>query len=102
MQWLIWPDVGHMNSNPEWLMPPMGKQDVSPYDILIDLVPWYVSCDRAGNALYLLLIGLMYVSFCISVLESSRSVLWSAPSELLGHMRIILAITGILRQAIHA
>lgn len=31
-----------MNSNPEWLMPPMGKQDVSPYDILIDLVPWYV------------------------------------------------------------
>lgn len=33
----------NMNSNPEWLMPPMGKQDVSPYDILIDLVPWYVA-----------------------------------------------------------
>jgi hypothetical protein len=32
-----------MNGNPEWLMPPMGKQDVSPYDILIDLVPWYAT-----------------------------------------------------------
>lgn len=41
-QWLIWPSVENMNSNPEWLMPPMGKQDVSPYDILIDLVPWFV------------------------------------------------------------
>ncbi|KAJ4994127.1 hypothetical protein SVAN01_00604 [Stagonosporopsis vannaccii] len=40
MRWLIWPSVENMNSNPEWLMPPMGKQDVSPYDILIDLVPW--------------------------------------------------------------
>jgi hypothetical protein len=40
LQWLIWPSVENMNSNPEWLMPPMGKQDVSPYDILIDLVPW--------------------------------------------------------------
>jgi len=40
MRWLIWPSVENMNGNPEWLMPPMGKQDVSPYDILIDLVPW--------------------------------------------------------------
>ncbi|KAJ4366004.1 hypothetical protein N0V95_000382 [Ascochyta clinopodiicola] len=40
MRWLIWPSVENMNSNPDWLMPPMGKQEVSPYDILIDLVPW--------------------------------------------------------------
>ncbi|KZM22923.1 sequence-specific DNA binding RNA polymerase II transcription factor [Ascochyta rabiei] len=40
IRWLIWPSVENMNSNPEWLMPPMGKQEVSPYDILIDLVPW--------------------------------------------------------------
>lgn len=36
-----------MNSNPEWLMPPMGKQDGSPYDILIDLVPWYAPALRS-------------------------------------------------------
>lgn len=41
-QWLIWPSVENMNGSPEWLMPSVGKHDVSPYDILIDLVPWYV------------------------------------------------------------
>ncbi|KAL1649014.1 hypothetical protein SLS61_006537 [Didymella pomorum] len=40
MRWLIWPSVENMNGNPEWLMPAVGKHDVSPYDILIDLVPW--------------------------------------------------------------
>lgn len=31
-----------MNGNPDWMMPTMGKQENSPYDMLIDLVPWYV------------------------------------------------------------
>lgn len=43
-----------MNSNPEWMMPPMGKQDVSPYDILIDLVPWYVLAFGLSRDLHLL------------------------------------------------
>jgi hypothetical protein len=43
LQYLIWPSVENMNANPEWLMPPVGKQETSPYDLLIDLVPWYVS-----------------------------------------------------------
>jgi hypothetical protein len=42
MQYLIWPSVENMNANPEWMMPSIGKDDVTPYDILIDLVPWYV------------------------------------------------------------
>lgn len=41
-QYLIWPSVENMSSYPDWLMPSMGRQDVSPYDVLIDLVPWYV------------------------------------------------------------
>ncbi|KAF2828637.1 hypothetical protein CC86DRAFT_404539 [Ophiobolus disseminans] len=40
MRYLIWPSVENMNANPEWLMPSMGKQEVTPYDILIDLIPW--------------------------------------------------------------
>ena len=40
MRYLIWPSVENMNANPEWLMPPVGKQETSPYDLLIDLVPW--------------------------------------------------------------
>lgn len=40
MRYLIWPTVENMNANPEWLLPPMGKQESSPYDMLIDLVPW--------------------------------------------------------------
>lgn len=56
-QWLIWPSVENMNSNPEWLMPPMGKQDVSPYDILIDLVPWYVLTLGSSESVRLLLSG---------------------------------------------
>ena len=43
LQYLIWPSVENMNASPEWLMPPAEKQEISPYDILIDLVPWYVS-----------------------------------------------------------
>jgi hypothetical protein len=43
LQYLIWPSVENMNANPEWLMPPVGKEETNPYDILIDLVPWYVS-----------------------------------------------------------
>ncbi|KAF1836230.1 hypothetical protein BDW02DRAFT_587590 [Decorospora gaudefroyi] len=39
MRYLIWPSVENMNASPEWLMP-MGKQETSPYDMLIDLVPW--------------------------------------------------------------
>ena len=31
-----------MNANPEWLVPSMGKREITPYDILIDLIPWYV------------------------------------------------------------
>ncbi|KAI4955194.1 hypothetical protein J4E91_001052 [Alternaria rosae] len=40
MRYLIWPSVENMNASPEWLMPPAGKQETSPYDMLIDLVPW--------------------------------------------------------------
>jgi hypothetical protein len=29
-----------MNANPDWLVPSIGKQNVAPYDILIDMVPW--------------------------------------------------------------
>ncbi|ORX96388.1 hypothetical protein BCR34DRAFT_677358 [Clohesyomyces aquaticus] len=39
MRWLIWPSVENMNAMPEWLMP-LSRQDCSPYDILIDLIPW--------------------------------------------------------------
>jgi hypothetical protein len=42
LQYLIWPSVENMNASPEWLMPTVGKQETSPYDLLIDLVPWYV------------------------------------------------------------
>jgi len=31
-----------MRTSPDWLMPPMSKSETSPYDLLIDLVPWYV------------------------------------------------------------
>ncbi|EAT84223.1 hypothetical protein SNOG_07947 [Parastagonospora nodorum SN15] len=30
----------NMNANPDWMMPSIGKEEVTPYDILIDLVPW--------------------------------------------------------------
>jgi len=40
MRYLIWPSAENMNANPEWLMPTVGKQENSPYDMLIDLVPW--------------------------------------------------------------
>ncbi|KAH7380100.1 hypothetical protein BKA66DRAFT_420273 [Pyrenochaeta sp. MPI-SDFR-AT-0127] len=40
MRYLIWPSVENLNANPDWLTPPVGKQDSSPYDILIDLIPW--------------------------------------------------------------
>ncbi|KAL5120700.1 hypothetical protein ACEQ8H_001449 [Pleosporales sp. CAS-2024a] len=40
MRYLIWPSVDNMNANPDWMMPSIGKKDVTPYDILIDLVPW--------------------------------------------------------------
>jgi hypothetical protein len=46
---MIWPSVENMNANPEWLMPSMRKQDVTPYDILIDMVPWYVSLDHRSS-----------------------------------------------------
>ncbi|KAF2111699.1 hypothetical protein BDV96DRAFT_499106 [Lophiotrema nucula] len=39
MKWLIWPSADNMNSMPEWLMP-LARQDCSPYDILVDLIPW--------------------------------------------------------------
>ncbi|KAH7139038.1 hypothetical protein B0J11DRAFT_546597 [Dendryphion nanum] len=39
MRWLIWPSVENMNAMPEWLMP-LARQDCSPYDILVDLLPW--------------------------------------------------------------
>ncbi|KAF2133529.1 hypothetical protein P153DRAFT_308473 [Dothidotthia symphoricarpi CBS 119687] len=39
-RYLVWPSVENMNANPEWLTPPIGKQDSGPYDILIDLIPW--------------------------------------------------------------
>jgi len=39
MRYLIWPTVENMNANPEWLMPNL-KEEVTSYDILIDLVPW--------------------------------------------------------------
>ena len=63
-----------MNSNPEWLMPPMGKQDVSPYDILIDLVPWYARLFVSMTNVYLLSAGHKYGNSFTSVLKSFRSV----------------------------
>jgi hypothetical protein len=39
-QYLIWPTVENMRATPEWVLPAIGKQDVTPYDILIDLIPW--------------------------------------------------------------
>ncbi|KAL7780138.1 hypothetical protein CFE70_010160 [Pyrenophora teres f. teres 0-1] len=29
-----------MNNTPDWLRPQVGKQEASPYDMLVDLVPW--------------------------------------------------------------
>ncbi|KAI8937165.1 hypothetical protein NX059_006377 [Plenodomus lindquistii] len=40
MRYLIWPTVETVRASPEWLMPPSGRQEVSPFDLLIDLVPW--------------------------------------------------------------
>lgn len=40
MRYLIWPSVENINASPEWLMPPVGKIENSPYDMLIDMVPW--------------------------------------------------------------
>ncbi|KAF2661258.1 hypothetical protein K491DRAFT_587814 [Lophiostoma macrostomum CBS 122681] len=39
MRWLIWPSVQNMNAMPEWLMP-LARQESTPYDILVDLLPW--------------------------------------------------------------
>ncbi|KAF2788249.1 hypothetical protein K505DRAFT_342252 [Melanomma pulvis-pyrius CBS 109.77] len=39
MRWLIWPTVENMNAMPEWLMP-LPRQSCSPFDILVDLLPW--------------------------------------------------------------
>ncbi|KAF1978520.1 hypothetical protein BU23DRAFT_525229 [Bimuria novae-zelandiae CBS 107.79] len=39
MRWLIWPSVDNMNAMPDWLMP-LARQDLAPYDLLIDLIPW--------------------------------------------------------------
>jgi len=39
MRWMIWPSVENMNDQPEWLMP-LARQDCTPYDILVDLIPW--------------------------------------------------------------
>lgn len=41
-QYLIWPSLDSISAHPNWLIPAMGKQEVTPYDILIDMVPWYV------------------------------------------------------------
>lgn len=40
MRYLIWPTVENMRASPDWLMPPLGEQQTSPYDLLIDLIPW--------------------------------------------------------------
>lgn len=40
MRYLIWPTVGDMQASPDWLMPPLSKSENSPYNMLIDLVPW--------------------------------------------------------------
>ncbi|KAF2263713.1 hypothetical protein CC78DRAFT_568778 [Lojkania enalia] len=39
MRWLIWPSVEHTNTMPEWLMP-IARPECTPYDILVDLLPW--------------------------------------------------------------
>ncbi|KAF2735027.1 hypothetical protein EJ04DRAFT_534478 [Polyplosphaeria fusca] len=39
MRWIIWPSVENLNAMPEWLMP-LSRQDCTPYDILVDLLPW--------------------------------------------------------------
>jgi hypothetical protein len=66
-QYLIWPSVENMNANPEWMMPSMGKDDVTPYNILIDLIPWYVV-----HFLHWYIIGSCFLgpncgSYCISI-----------------------------------
>jgi len=40
-QYLVWPSQQTMNNTPDWLRPQVGKQEASPYDMLVDLVPWY-------------------------------------------------------------
>ncbi|KAF1841951.1 uncharacterized protein K460DRAFT_409390 [Cucurbitaria berberidis CBS 394.84] len=40
VRYLVWPSVENLNANPEWLMPPVGKPESLPFDILIHLIPW--------------------------------------------------------------
>ncbi|KAA8615376.1 Zn-clus multi-domain protein [Pyrenophora tritici-repentis] len=40
MRYLIWPSQQTINNTPDWLRPQVGKQEASPYDMLVDLVPW--------------------------------------------------------------
>ena len=78
-QYLIWPSVENMNANPDWLMPPVGKQESSPYDILIDLIPWYVSRYYFGSRIPLLTnLGLKYVVCYTRILKSIRLNIWWA------------------------
>ncbi|OCK86255.1 hypothetical protein K432DRAFT_387931 [Lepidopterella palustris CBS 459.81] len=39
MRWMIWPSMENMNDMPDWLMP-SARTDCTPYDILIDTLPW--------------------------------------------------------------
>jgi hypothetical protein len=79
LQYLIWPSVENMNASPEWLMPLVGKQETSPYDMLIDLVPWYVSklfprCWLPTNSST----GLKYASYYINIPRNIQSDISSA------------------------
>jgi hypothetical protein len=62
-----------MNAMPEWMMP-LPRQDCSPYDILIDLIPWYVSSELKGIESSLTIPGRNYDNISTSTLESLWSV----------------------------
>jgi hypothetical protein len=75
-QYLIWPSVENMNANPEWMMPSMGKDDVTPYDILIDLIPWYVVRSLYWRTrTHQCFLGPSYASYCINIQENILSAI---------------------------
>lgn len=40
VRYLIWPTAENLNAGPDWLMPPVARQETSPYDLFIDMIPW--------------------------------------------------------------
>lgn len=72
-----------MNANPEWMTSSVGKQEITPYDILIDLIPWCVTCP---------------FPICMRMLTGSRpqlrQLLYQHPQEYpVGHFVGLIGIT---------